>query len=250
MIESKTHRLASVVMMRSSGLVTPAARDVLLLVDHERVSSAPGIVTAFLREVAAIQSDRTLSDVGKAERIKPLAASRLLGPLASVARDFVRLEAAHAQHRARLLEKAAAPNDAAVVIDLALAAKFESAGPATTHSIHRASQRSREALARMPRELTGLTAEQQLHAIASLIPGTDAVALAEVEQALESAKKVIQSALDELQGAARSEPDQLVRYFGASWALPGVAASLAQRMVDKAAAADAASEAASEPAEA
>ena len=228
--QSHATRLAGIAKMRIGSPSAPLAQAAMQLADPERVSSAPGIVGLFERDAATIRSDRDLSDEGKTARLRNLAQSRLLGGLAATARDLTRLEREHAAKKADALRSAAPPADAATtLVDLALAAQVK-AEPATAFTLERSSQRLREALARMPLELSGLSAEAHGRVLASLIPGDTAASLGEEAAALESARKVTQRSIDELQRDARADADALIRAFGTDWQLPGVIDSLAQRL--------------------
>ena len=97
------------------------------------------------------------------------------------------------------------------------------------------SERTRQALARIPLELSGLSAEAQARVTSSLIPNADAARFSDEAAAIAAARNVAQAAIDELQPVAKWTPRELVQHIGADsgYRLPGVVQSLADRLADR-----------------
>ena len=229
-----TNRIARIqgIMATVSGLTNtaaPRARKALDLLDDTRVSSIPGVVQAYLQRAAAIHADGELSDSGKSTRIQAQASSAF-GNVASAAREIALLEA---EHRAEMQTAAVIPvptvND--TLIDLELARQIKEAAP-TLSKLDFLSERTRQALARIPLELSGLSAEAQARVTSSLIPNADAARFSDEAAAIAAARDVAQAAIDELQPVAKWTPRELVQHIGADsgYRLPGVVQSLADRL--------------------
>lgn len=211
---------------------SPRTAEALQVLDIERVSSAPALVAAYHDRAAEIRRDPMLSDAGKQSKIQG-AATSTLGNIAAMARRIVEMET---EHRAESgLVPLPEPTASDTLIDLALAAQIK-ADPPTGFALEHASERTRIAVARLPRELSGLSAELQVRAHASLTPASDAARIAAEATALDAARQVVQQAIGELQTDARWQPAELVKAFGNHWKLPGIVETLANRL----AAADAA----------
>lgn len=233
-MQNSTNRIALVqgILATVSGLTNttaPRARKALDLLDDTRVSSVPSIVQAYLQRAAAIQADGDLSDSGKRTRIQAQASSAF-GNVASAARKIALLEA---ELRAEMQNAAIIPvpsiND--TLIDLELARQIKEAAP-TLSKLDFLSERTRQALARIPQELTGLSAEALARVTSSLIPSGDAARFSDEAAAIDAARNVAQTAIDELQPVAKWTPRELVQHIGADsgYRLPGVVQSLADRL--------------------
>ena len=225
------------VMTNVSGLSRSTSKRVqqtLALIDGERVSSITGMMAAFNQRAASIRADRELSDEGKSTRIRS-AANSIFGNVASEARAIAELEQ---QHKAEMATAVVIPeaDAAATLIDLALAAHIRAENPTPT-ALTMASERTRQALARIPVELSGITPEVQTRVIGSLISPADAARFSEEAEAINIARRIAQSAIDELQPIAKWTPTELVKYVGhdTGYRLPGVLQSLADKVAAKAA---------------
>lgn len=233
-MQTRTNRIARIqgIMATVSGLTNtaaPRARKALDLLDDTRVSSIPSMMAAFNQRAASIRADRELSDEGKSTRIRS-AANSIFGNVASAAREIAELEQ---QHKAEMATAVVIPeaDAAATLIDLALAAHIRAENPTPT-ALTMASERTRQALARIPVELSGITPEVQTRVIGSLIPSADAARFIDEAAAIAAARDVAQAAIDELQPVAKWTPRELVQYIGADsgYRLPGVVQSLADRL--------------------
>lgn len=224
----KTPSIAAAARRMAGNPTSPLALRALALIDPERVSSATGIVGAFEQRASEISGDRNLSDTGKQSNLRAAADARLMG-LSGTARQFVDAEKEFNQKRADAMRRAVPPAEDAstTLIDLALAAQVKADRP-LTFALENGSARMRQALARVPTELSGVTLEQHARIVGSLIAPELAVVLGQEQAALTAARDVIQVALNELQGVAECAPAELVERFGSDWKLPGVAASTAQ----------------------
>ncbi len=226
----KTHRIASIAARMVGTVSSPLALRALALIDGERVSSAPSIIGSFEQSAAATNADKDLSEQGKATRVRSAAESRLVS-LSSTAKEFVALQNEHGHKQAKAMRDAVPPatDTGQVLIDLAIAAQVKADRP-LMFTIERSSERVRQALARTPPELSGITAEQQSRVVGSLVSPALAAELGEEAAALEGVRSVIQSGIDELQAVARCEPKELVARFGTDWKLPGIVDSLMRRL--------------------
>ncbi|MBS0495963.1 MAG: hypothetical protein JSS31_18910 [Proteobacteria bacterium] len=226
----KTARLASMARMMAGNPTSPLALRALAMIDPERVSSAPGIVGLFERSAAQAHGDKDLSDSGKAARVRSAADSRLMG-LSTTAKELVALEKEHRQKQGEAMRRAAPPaaDAAQAVIDVALAQQIREAKP-ISFVLENSSERVRQALARVPVELSGITSEQQARIVGTFVSPEMAVVLGEEQAALNGAREVIQDAISGLQGIAQVEPMELVKRFGTDWKLPGVVDSTMQRL--------------------
>ncbi len=204
------------------------ARRVQKLIDPASVASAVGQVADLHEKAAAIHRDRELSDHGKSERIRAAADSRLAN-IASVAREFVSLEREHAARRSAILADAAPPSaDAAqTLIDLELGRLLKAEPPSAT-ALTMASERVRQAVARLPAELTGVSEETRARVIGSLVSADEAWELEEEATTLAAARRVLQSAIDDVAPSADWGPQEMLRHFGADtgWHLRGVVPTL------------------------
>ncbi|MEJ3960720.1 hypothetical protein WGP40_10360 [Brachymonas sp. G13] len=229
-----TARIADITkfMVKASGLsntTSQRAQRALALIDGERVSSITGIMQAHGQRIDAIHADRELSSEGKAARGRTAAAS-VFGNVASVAREIAALDAEYrAEMQKAIVIPEASVND--TLIDLALAASVKAANPTPT-ALTMASERTRQALARIPVELSGLTPEVQARVVGSLISPADAVRFGEEAEAIDTARQVAQAAIDELQPIAQWTPAEMVKHVGhdTGYRLPGVVQSLADKL--------------------
>ncbi len=228
-----TVRLAhiSAIVARQSGLdpsASPRTADALALIDAEKVSSVTSIVASFMTRRDAIEADDKLSNIGKQEQIRSAAASHL-GNIATRAQRLVDLEAAFSNDRATAVPIPKA--DAAdVALDLALVAHVRSAEPIPSRLVEM-SERVRLALARTPVELSGITPEVQARVHGSLMSPAKAVQLHSEAEAINAARSVVQSSINELAPHAGWEPRELVQHFGAGkWSLPGTTDTLAEKL--------------------
>lgn len=210
-----------------SASTSPRVAEALQMLDGERVSSIPSILGAHQQRVLTVNSDAELSPVGKRARVNAAAASTL-GNLARLARRIVALEAEHrnATENAVQIPKADA---AETLVDLELARHLRETSPIPS-ALLRASDRVRLAAARMPVELTGIKPEVQASVRGSLIDPSLAVTLGEEARALDAARRVVQSGINELAGDAAWSPREWVESFGKGWRLPGVGPSMAAQV--------------------
>lgn len=226
----RTARAAAILTKRLAPSSSPRVAEAIQALDPERVSGVPGIVAAFEARAEQIRRDRELSAEGQRARIKA-AAGTALGNIAGIAQ---RIAAMEVEHRADSGNVPLPPLDATIVmVDLALAAQIK-ADQATSFALEYASERVRLAAARMPRELTGLTPEQQARAHASLMPADVAARIGDEAVALDAARTVVQAAIDELALTAGLEARELVQLFSNAWRLPGVATTMAGRLASEA----------------
>ena len=190
------------------------------IVDPERVSSAPGIVDSYDALARQINADSHLSDAGKQERRREAARNRL-HQLKQHADRVKELEALHGREVAALVEvKPAEPADA--VIDIALAQAYKEQAPIPT-ILEGWSVRAREALARLPPELTGMDEALRERIALTLAPAQAAGEALQTGQAVRVAREVVQKAINELQSVAQVEVAVLVSWFGgAGFKLAGV----------------------------
>lgn len=230
---SKTIRLSkiSASLAAAEGLqrsTSPRVAEVLQMLDAERVSGIPGVLGAHQQRVSTVNSDAELSPVGKRARVNA-AADSTLGNLARLARRIVALEAEHRNATENAVQ--IPPADAAeTLVDLALAQHLREARPIPTALLN-ASERVRLAAARLPIELSALKPEVHAAVRGSLIDPKLAVELGEESKALDFARQVTQSAIDELAPDAGWSPRQWVETFGGQgWRLPGVAPTMAERL--------------------
>lgn len=228
-----TIRLAhiSALLARTAGLDPAISRrtaEAMALLDIEQVSSLSSIASSFLKRREAIEANDKLSEIGKNEQIRAAADSHL-GNIATRARRLIELEAEFSNDRATAVPIPKA--DAAdVALDLALVAHVRAAEPIPSQLVEM-SERVRIAVARTPIELSGITADVQAKVHGSLMSPAKAVQLASEAEAIGMARKVVQSAIDEISPHAEWQPPEMVQHFGAGrWRLPGVAESLAARL--------------------
>lgn len=228
----KTLRISkiSLSLLDAQGLASsrsPRVGELRAILDPERVSSLPGILSAHAQRAEAINQDRELSAEGKRARIAAQAGATV-GNLATLAKKVIKAEAAHRAETEGAVQIPKA--DAAdTLVDLALAAHLRESNPIKTKLLN-GSERLRLAAARMPAELTGLSPEVHAAVRGSLIAPELAVSLGEEAAALEAARRVVQGAIDELASEAQLPPRELVDLFGAGWRLPGVAPTMAERL--------------------
>lgn len=220
--QSKTLHLAMASRIVSQHIANSRSKvviDALQAIDPERVSSIPSMLTSYLGKIGSIRQDRELSDEGKKTRIQSAASSQL-GNIATLAKSIAALEAQHRADRdsAVPLPKAEVAD---ALIDLALVQQIRQANPIPSKLVNM-SERARLALARMPLELSGLTPDVQAKVHGSLMSPEKAAQLQEEAQALNSARAVVQSAIEELAPDAKWSPRELVDNFGTAWKLPGV----------------------------
>lgn len=220
--QSKTLRLAMVSRITTQGIAKSSSRvviDALQAIDPERVSSIPGMLASYLGKIGSIRQDRELSDEGKKTRIQSAASSHL-GNIAALAKSLATLEAQHRADRdsAVPLPKAEVAD---VLLDMALVQQIRQDNPIPSKLVNM-SERARLAVARMPLELSGLTPDVQAKVHGSLMSPEKAAQLQEEAQALNSARAVVQSAIEELAPDAKWSPRELVDNFGTAWRLPGV----------------------------
>jgi len=237
MNELKTNRIGEIARTIAGDPTSKIARSALELLDGERVSSLPSIVSSFEVKRQAINADPELSAVGKRERTRA-AASAGLSNVAVLAKQVVALEAEHQSNRNAAIARAAPPvSDAPqTLVDLALAAMVRAENPVATKLVM-ASERVRQAVARLPRELSGITEEAHARIVGTFIDPADAAALAEEAKALPAVREAIQHGITELARDAQWEPRQLVQGFGRAWKLPGLTDALAELMEAESAAA-------------
>lgn len=228
-----TTRLASISSMMASinGISasdSPSTAQALQLIDGERVSSVPSLVSAFEQKRESITTDRNLSEHGKREQIRA-AADSTIGNIASRAMQLIDLEAAHTLDRNTAVPlPPATVND--TLIDLALAAHVKSLELIPSRLVD-LPERLRVAVARTPSELSGLKPEVHARVHGSLMSAAKAAQLASEAQVLDAARKVTQAAITEVGSLASWTPQQWATHFGAGkWNLPGVTDSMAQRL--------------------
>lgn len=224
---SKTLSLLPATRALTANLRGPLVGQALALVDPERVSSVTGLLGAYHQQALGIRDDRELSPEGQASRTRAAADARL-GSLTNTARQLVELEQKHAAKVQATMRGAvpAADDLRSVLADLALAAQVKATAP-TTQALELASVRTRQAVARLPAELSGLADAAHLHVTASLVSPAAARELADERQALSAVREVIQAGITELADVARPAPGDLVRGFGGGgWRLPGVVESV------------------------
>lgn len=225
---TKTHRAALVAGILSRSAHTDIARRALHLIDPERVSSVPSLVSDFTAKVAAVGDDKNLSAHGKREATRAAASSRL-GNVATAARELVSLERQHATRRNAILAHAAPPSaDAAqTLVDMELARLVKAEAPTPT-ALTFASERVRQALARLPVELTGIDEATHARIVGTFVSPLEAMELEEESAVLADARRVVQAGIDDLAPAADWSAREVLEAFGADggWNLPGLVQTL------------------------
>lgn len=201
------------------------------IADPERISSAVGIVNAYLQAAQEVNNDATLSDHGKTERRRELAKNRLyqLKPLAE------RVTSLEAQHKRALTDMVQVkPADAAeAIIDIELAKAYREQAPIPT-VLERWSERARQALVRLPTELTGMDDALRERIALTLADTTKAASAADDGEALRIARRAVQQAILTLQETAQATAGELVHWFGQGWKLPGVIDALVRLRMEAA----------------
>ncbi|KWT83881.1 MULTISPECIES: hypothetical protein [unclassified Variovorax] len=204
--------------------------EALAMLDHERITSVPGLMKSRDERAGVVMGDRDLSDEGKQSRVKGIA-SGTMGHLASLAKKIVEMEAEYRKDAASAVPlPEASPAD--VMIDLAIAAYVKQANP-KPFQMEGMSERVRLAIARTPPELAGIEPAVQARVLGSLMDPAKAVQLGDEKQALEMARNVVQAAIHDLSPDAQETPREMVRMFGTGWKLPGVAESMAERLASE-----------------
>lgn len=219
----KTARMAMMMdgMTRTASTSQIALR-ALAMIDPERVSGIPGIVGAYEAAAAAARNDRELSEIGKQERARAAADSRLAG-LATVGKELAQLQAEHAAKRQQATASAVRPaaDASETLVDLALAALVKAENPVPGF-LELADVRTRQAVARLPAVLSGLKPEEHARIVGSLVSPELALELGEEAAALGNAKSLLEYGIADLQADAHWEPGELVKRFGTELKLPGV----------------------------
>jgi hypothetical protein len=210
--------------------VSDRADAALALLDPERVTSIPGIVGLYERDISGVRADVTLSDVGKQGRYQSMAASRLQN-LTAAAKTVVELEAQYLTEEANAVQLPPWSETDRVEVDIALAAlvREQEARSATDtkarefiNSLHRnASEQMRRAVARLPVELSGLSREQHGKVRHSLVPPSVSARLDAESKVIYAAREATQAAISYLGCQAKAEQRVLVGYFGNNWKLSG-----------------------------
>lgn len=201
------------------------------IADPDRLNSALGIVGAFLQSVQQIDADRDLSDHGKSERRRDVAKNRLyqLKPLAE------RVTSLEAQHKRALTDLVQVkPADAAeAIVDIALAKEYREQAPIPT-VLERWSERARQALVRLPAEITGMDDGLRERIALTLADPVKAGSIANDGEALRVARRVVQQSILTLQEAAQVSVGELSQWFGRGWQLPGVIDALVRLRMETA----------------
>lgn len=210
--------------------VSDRADRALALLDSERITSVPGLLGLYERDTGGVRADVTLSDVGKQERFRSMAASRLQN-LTEAAKTVEELEGQYLTDEAQALQLRPWSETDRVEVDIALASlvREQQARTATDErarsfisGLHRnGSEQMRRAVARLPLELSGLSREVHDKVRHSLVPATTAARLDAESKAIFAAREAVQSAIEYLSGEAKSEHRQLVGLFGNRWKLNG-----------------------------
>lgn len=236
MTESKTQRLAHISTRLNSQNLSRASSIVhgaLGLMNPDLPTSAPGQLHAHTEKTRVIRADRDLSAHGQQSKIRASADS-CLGNVGTMARKLMALEQEHrtAAANAVPLPRPTDPWEIACDFEVArlIREKPLSAFHLTTVGVGEIDARVREAIARVPAALTGLKEEQRALIQGSLVAPQLAVQLSEERQALDAARQIIQSAIDELAPEAGWSAREFVDHIGPGWNLPGVTQSRADRM--------------------
>jgi hypothetical protein len=233
--ESKAQRLARIsrIFARDNKSGSALVAEVLKAIDAERISSAVSILGAHAAKSEAIRADRELSDEGKKARIKSSADSHL-GNVGVVAKKIAALEAQHKSATSKSVPLPRPTDPWEIQCDFEIARHIKDKGltpyQLTSVGAGEIDARIREAIARVPAALSGLSPEKQALIRGSLIDPTMAVQFSEEEAALRAAREVIQAALYELAPEAEWSAREWVEHVGPAWNLPGVAQSQADRM--------------------
>jgi hypothetical protein len=222
----------SAILARLSGLdpsVSPRVAAAVKLLDSETASSIPSIMRSFEQRRAAIEADKNLSDIGKAEQIRAAAAS-WIGNIATRAKQLTDLEAEYEADKSSAVPlPQASVNDC--LIDIALAAHVKSLDLIPSRLVE-LPERLRLAVARVPNELSGTKPEVHARVHGSLMSPAKAAQLSSEAQAIGAAREVAQAAITELAPAAKWTPQEMVTHFGSKWRLPGIHPDSAQRLAE------------------
>lgn len=205
--------------------------DALTVINNDLVGSIPGALKYFEGRRTAIKADIDLSENGKNSQIRSAAVSTMSN-LSGLAKRIVGLEELHNETKknAIKIEKADVPE---VLVDLELLKHIKSADMIPM-KLMQLPERLRVALVRNPVELSGIKPEVQDRILGSLISPDMAVQLSEEAEALESARLLMQTSINELAPISGLTPREMVEHFGNSWQLPGVVDSLMNRLASNA----------------
>lgn len=232
--ERTGHASTAMRLLTGQGIAYKAVSDrvdqALALLDSERITSIPGLVGLYERDTDGVRADVNLSDVGKQERYRSMATSRLEN-LTTAAKTVVELEAGYRTDEAQALQLPPWSETDRLEIDIALAAlvREQTAREATDAKARsfiaglprEGSERMRRAVARLPVELSGLTREQHDKVRHSLVPATTAARLDAESKAIFAAAEATQAAITYLSSQAKAEHRVLVGLFGNRWKLTG-----------------------------
>lgn len=193
------------------------------VIDPERVSSVIGIMKSYHDRIAQVNADKSLSPVGKAEKVAAITESTF-GNVATLAKRVARLEEEHRQDDARATAEAipkADPSETLIDIELARIARAEGKIPT---ALEHANPRFRMALARVPAEISGITEQTRARLRGSLVDPQVASVLGERAEALGLARNAVQRAITELMKSvqiAGEKPRKLAAMVGPGWGLQG-----------------------------
>lgn len=200
-------------------------------IDPEAVASATGLVNRFAGQRDTVNSDRELSHEGKRNRIKQ-AASNALSNLKTTAEAVLKMESEFNASTSGLV-KIPDQTPADAVIDLEIARMYRENTPITTVVSMSWSDRAKQALVRLPKELTGMDDKTFETVRMSLADPATASVYATDALAIAAARQSVQGAINSLQQEAQEPISELVRMFGSGWKIPGVADTLAKAMADR-----------------
>ena len=207
-------------------------------IDPEALSSSTGLMSRFTAQRDKVNDDRELSNEGKRNRIKQ-AASNALSNLKSTAEAVLKMEAEYRENTG-VMVKIPEQTPADAVIDLEIARMYRENPPVATLVSMNWSDRAKQALVRLPKELTGMDEKTFETVRMSLADPATAAAYADDAAAIATARNAVQGAIDSLQADAQEPISELVRMFGKGWKIPGSTETMTQVMADRQAAEQAA----------
>ena len=167
------------------------------LVDPESLTSAVGIARRFNEAKDAANADKTLSDIGKRERISEAAMNALVN-LRTKADTVRRLEAEYQQLAAEAVQ-IPEPSMADVMHDMEIA-RMARADSKTAPAIELSSERTRLALVRVPVEISGIKPETRERLRGSFISPEIALQLEQRTAAIGTARGGVQRAIQLVSG--------------------------------------------------
>lgn len=161
--------------------------------DPAKDGGATAVLFSWLNQRQSIEEDTDLSPEGQASRLAH-ADEKAWAALPGAVRSFNTAAAMHASALATALAKVVPTTDAAgVQVDLALAAQFRDKPMAQPEKS--ASRRMREALARLPTELTGVDEDAHQRIAHSLLEQSDLARFERHQKALSHARVALQKAI-------------------------------------------------------